>query len=181
MSRHKHKKGRQSPKRRHRSTHPILANSQPFPLPGLLEWVLARRTLEDLQTLASELLSPHAQAHWQRWRENQQISELESLLPDLNPDDHCMLEILVELEQGITLLQTRIQEVLEHDPDSPLYFSEPEIRQLRWLLGLSESALRRLQRCRSLQPFPLELRMGQRLIRYLARTLRYYPRREGLN
>ncbi|MBX5455680.1 MAG: hypothetical protein IRZ31_02165 [Thermogemmatispora sp.] len=176
MSRHK----RRQPSRRQRPR-PLLANSQLFPLPGLLEWVLAGRTLEDLQTVAFQLLSPGAQKHWQRWEETQETSELEILLSPRYSADHNTLEILAELERGIKLLQTRTQEVLEHAPDSLLYFSEPEIRQLRWLLGLSENALGRLQTCRSLQPFPLELRMGRRLIRYLARILRYYPRRESLN
>nr|BBH93206.1 hypothetical protein KTA_14050 [Thermogemmatispora argillosa] len=158
-----------------------MPNSQNFPLPGLLEWALAGRTFEDLQELALRLLPEQAQARWQRWHETQEISELETLLPQLSPGDQHLLEILVALEQGIELLQSRTQEILEHPFDSPLYFSEPEIRQLRWLIGLSESTLRRLQTCRSLQPFPLELDMGRRLFRYLGRILRYYPRRESLN
>ncbi len=158
-----------------------MPNSQDFPLPGLLEWVLAGRTLEDLQELTLHLLPEQAQAHWQRWHETQEISELETLLPQLSAGDQHLLEILVTLEQGIELLQSRTQEALEHTPNSPLYFSEPEIRQLRWLLGLSESTLRRLQSSCSLQPFPLELRLGRRLIRYLRQILRDHPRRESLN
>nr|BBH95889.1 hypothetical protein KTA_40880 [Thermogemmatispora argillosa] len=170
---------RQSPRRR-RSTNALLVGLSPMLIPGPLEWALAGRTIEDLQFLTVVLLSPRARQLWQRWQEERAPHFPESIPSDLCSRDRHLLKLLVELQQGIDLLQVHCQQTLAHDPEQPIYFHTSEIPRLRRLLSLTE---RMLQQVRSVRPelATLQLRLGQRLIRYLARNLSDHPRRELLN
>jgi cellulose synthase/poly-beta-1,6-N-acetylglucosamine synthase-like glycosyltransferase len=55
------------------------------------------------------------------------------------------------------------------------------MHQIRWLLGLVESLLRRFCHRVETRDLSLELRLGRSLLRRLGRTLRDQPRRESLN
>ncbi|MBX5457863.1 MAG: hypothetical protein IRZ31_13260 [Thermogemmatispora sp.] len=171
---------RQPARRRHRSTSAQVTDLPPVLIPGPLEWVLAGRTIEDLQLLTITLLSPRAQQLWQRWQEDRDPGFPKSVSSRLSKSDRLLLTLLVELQQGMELLQTRCQETISRDPEQPIYFYTSEIPRLRRLLSLSNRLLSQVRQ-HSPELATLQLLLGQRLIRYLARTLRDHPRREHLN
>lgn len=179
MSRHRHRHGHRRQRSR-RPTNNLLAGLSPVLIPGPLEWALTGRTIEDLQLLTATLLSPQAQQLWQHWQEERDPRFPTSTSERLSKNDRHLLRLLVELQQGLDLLQARCQETIARDPDQPIYFHTSEIPRLRRLLSLTD---RMLQQVHSVSPASatLQLKLGQRLIRYLARTLRDHPRREHLN
>ncbi|GER84305.1 hypothetical protein KTAU_29410 [Thermogemmatispora aurantia] len=71
------------------------------------------------------------------------------------------------------MLQRRCQQTMTSRTACLVYFTEPEMHQIRWLLGLVESLLRRFCHRVETRDLSLERRLG--------RTLRDQPRRESLN
>ncbi|GER85828.1 hypothetical protein KTAU_44620 [Thermogemmatispora aurantia] len=176
MSRHRHRR-----QRSRRPTNNLLAGLSPVLIPGPLEWALTGRTIEDLQLLTITLLSPRAQQLWQHWQEERDPRFPTSTSGRLGKGDRHLLKLLVELQQGLDLLQARCQETIARDPEQPIYFHTSEIPRLRRLLSLTDRMLQQVQHSVSPESATLQLKLGQRLIRYLARTLRDHPRREHLN
>lgn len=153
-----------------------------FPLTTLVEWVLAGRLLAELQEQLFAMLSPSGQACWEHWLQTREILWLQGpIAQQLSEEEQATLCGMREIEEVLTLLQRRCQQTMTSRTAYLVYFTEPEIHQIRWLLGLVESFLRRFCRSVGAKALPLELRLGRSLLRRLGRSLRDQQRRESLN
>ncbi|RAQ97726.1 hypothetical protein [Thermogemmatispora tikiterensis] len=171
--------GRQPRRPRRRS---LLAGMPQFPLATLVEWVLAGRLLAELQEQLFAMLSPSGQACWEHWLQTQEVLWLQGRMArQLSESEQGTLCGMREIEEVLRLLERRCQQAMASQATLLVYFTEPEIHQIRWLLGLVESFLRRSCRGLKARDLPLELRVGRSLLRRLGRTLRDQPRRESLN
>lgn len=180
MSRRRHSYQARQPDRPHRRS--PLAGLQPFPLATLLEWVLTGRMLAELQELLFDLLSPTGRTCWEHWLQTREVLWLQGpIAQQLSENEQGTLCSMREIEDVLILLQRRCQQAMASRATLLVYFTEPEIHQIRWLLGLVESFLRRTCRGMKAKDLPLELRVGRSLLRRLGRTLRDQPRRESLN
>ncbi|MBE3565844.1 MAG: hypothetical protein IMW90_08975 [Thermogemmatispora sp.] len=180
MSRRRPSPQERQPRRPRRRS--LLAGMPQFPLTTLVEWVLAGRLLAELQEQLFAMLSPGGQACWEHWLQAREVLWLQGpIARELSDEERATLCGMREIEEVLTLLQRRCQQTMASRTAYLVYFTEPEMHQIRWLLGLVESLLRRFCHRVETRDLSLELRLGRSLLRRLGRTLRDQPRRESLN